>query len=194
MSLSVGAGSMAERNSGHPRDPFDWYVETSECVHTLFNVVEFPEEIHDPCCGIGTIVEVARQRGHVATGADIIDRGAGFPVVNFFDEHRTFSGIICNPPFREAVRVVEHALRLVRPGGLVAIVGQSKFLWSQGRVELFDRCERIIILSTRPSMPKGEALMEHGEDIRGGGSIDYCWCIWRAGVVGPTNCKIEWML
>lgn len=184
---------MAERNSGHTRDPLDWYVEPESCVHTLFNVVEFEGTIFDPCCGIGTIVKVARSRGFGAMGSDIVDRGFG-SVRNFFDTIGNVSNIVTNPPFREAVRVVEHALRLVRPDGLVAIVGQSKFLWSQGRVELFDRCERIIILSTRPSMPKGEALMEHGENIRGGGSIDYCWCIWRAGVVGPTNCKIEWML
>lgn len=188
---------MAERNSGHTRDPLDWYCEPESCVHTLFNVESFSgDAIYDPCCGSGNIVKVARKRGYAAYGSDIVDRGAGFDVVDFFSTKWMDKGFsVCtNPPFREAVRVVEHALRLVRPGGLVAIVGQSKFLWSQGRVDLFDRCERIIILSTRPSMPKGEALMEHGEDIRGGGSIDYCWCIWRAGVVGPTNCKIEWML
>lgn len=185
---------MAERNSGHPRDIHDFYCEPESCVHTLFNVIKFEGAIYDPCCGTGNIVKVARSRGYPASGSDIIDRGFGFPVRSFFDMEGPLDNAVCNPPFREAVRIVEHALRLVRPGGLVAIVGQSKFLWSQRRVELFDRCERIIILSTRPSMPKGEALMEHGEAIRGGGSIDYAWCIWRAGVVGPTDCKIEWML
>jgi hypothetical protein len=185
---------MAERNSGHTRDPLDWYIEPQSCVHTLFNVVQFEGTIHDPCCGTGNIVKVARARGYRASGSDIVDRGFGFPVHSFFDMEGPLDNCVCNPPFREAVRVVEHALRLVRSGGLVAAIGQSKFLWSQRRVDLFDRCERITILSTRPSMPKGEALLEFGEDIRGGGSIDYAWCIWRAGVVGPTDCKIEWML
>lgn len=189
---------MAERNSGHTRDPLDFYCEPESCVHTLFNVVQFKGTIYDPCCGTGNIIKVARNRGLQAYGSDIVDRGFDFPAVNFFDietlDYYLARNVVVNPPFREAVRVVEHALRLVRSGGLVAALGQSKFLWSQGRVELFDRCERIIILSTRPSMPKGEALLEYGEDIRGGGSIDYAWCIWRAGVVGPTDCKIEWML
>ncbi len=186
---------MAERESGHARDPFDWYIEPETCVHALFNVVAFDGTIHDPCCGRGTIPGVARHRGYSATGSDIVDRADGqFPVVNFLHDDTVRDAICTNPPFKDSVAIIEHAQRIVRPGGVIAILAQSKFLFSQRRIDLFDNCYKIVILSKRPSMPPGAALAEHGESIRGGGSMDYCWCIWLAGVTGSTSCSIDWTL
>lgn len=185
---------MAERNSGHPRDPLDWYVEPASCVHSLFNVVHFEGAIHDPCCGQGTIPKVAEARGFYATGADIVPRSPEYGCLDFFTDSFPRHNIVTNPPFRESMRIIQHAKEVVTPGGIIAVLAQAKFLYSQGRIDLFDDCEQIIILSKRPSMPTGSSLLEHGEAIRGGGSLDYCWCIWRAGTAGPTRCVIDWVL
>lgn len=185
---------MAERNSGHLRDPLDWYVEPASCVHSLFNVQSIVGPVHDPCCGIGTIPKVAEERGFFATGADIVQRAPQYGKRDFLTDKFPRPNIVTNPPFRESMRIIEHAKQITLPGGIIAILAQAKFLFSQGRIDLFEDCERVIILSRRPSMPTGAALLEHGEAIRGGGSLDYCWCIWRAGTVGPTNCRIEWVV
>jgi hypothetical protein len=94
---------------------------------------------------------------------------------------------------------VERARKLVSRGGQIAIIAQAKFLMSQGRINLFTNptmdfaCERVLVFSRRPSMPPGRALMEHGEDIRGGGSLDYVAVIWRVGS-SSLNTQIDWTL
>lgn len=184
---------MAERHSGHEREELDWYVEPESVIDTLFNSVAFEGAIHDPCCGGGTIPRVARRRGKVATGADIVSRAPGFDVRNFFTETRVFDNIVTNPPFSVAEAIVEQARRCTRSHGLIAIVAQSTFLFSQGRCKLFDDCLRIVILSKRPSMPPGKLLQEHGEKIRGNGSINYCLCVWRKDYA-PARTYIDWMM
>lgn len=185
---------MAERNSGHTRDPFDWYVEDIWCTHALLNMVSIVGDIHDPCCGQGNIVTAIRERGRPATGADIIQRAAGFEVINFLDDFRPRANVVTNPPFRISEKIIEHALFVTHSGGIVAVLAQAKFLYSQGRSELFDSCEQILHCSTRPNMPKGTALIEHGEAIRGGGSIDFSWCIWRSGAPAYVETKTDWVL
>ena len=80
-------------------------------------------------------------------------------------------------------------------GGIIAIVAQAKFLYSQGRYQLFQRRDMdcVIHLSRRPSMPPGKLLAEKGEACRGGGSMDYCWAVWRLGRK-PGPAVVRWAL
>lgn len=129
----------------------------------------------------------------MATGADIRSRAPRWPVQDFFQDLAWNDSVVTNPPYNIAVNIIEHALSHVRVFGYVCALVQAKFLFSQKRKPLFERPEmdRVIIMSRRPSMPPGEALLEHGEKIRGGGSIDFCWAVWRVGKMdgAPT---IEW--
>jgi hypothetical protein len=186
------------RSSGYDRNADDWYVESADCVTALLNAVPELEfhSIHDPCCGMGTIPAVIAARGWKATGADLVDRANGkYPVQDFLTDTCPYDNIVTNPPFSLSVPIVRHALGLVRTGGRVVIVAQAKFLYSQGRHPLFTspECERVLILSKRPSMPPGEMLLEQGESCRGGGAMDYCWVVFRAGKTVP-GCSIEWLL
>lgn len=184
---------MAERHPERARVADDWYVEPSWCVDILLGSFMFLNGLHDPCCGSGTIPKTAQAQGLQASGADLRDRGAGFPVRDFFTDSGPYPAIVTNPPYSSAVKVIEHALEVVVPGGLVCALVQAKFLFSQKRKALFERLEmeQVIILSRRPSMPPGEELAKHGEAIRGGGSIDFCWCVWRAGSANMTA-TIQW--
>ncbi len=189
---------MAERHSEYTRDPLDHYIEPSWCFDAL--AARYAEDLsrgfHDPCCGIGTIPDRATALGFPATGADIQDRANGrFPVRDFMWDQSKYGSIAANPPFRAGVPFAERALQLVYPGGIVALICQAKFLFSQGRHPLFTRpeMERVIVFSRRPSMPSGKFLAEHGEAGRGGGSIDFVWCIWRVGKSTPGT-SIEWTL
>ncbi len=144
----------------------------------------FPNGFHDPCAGLGTIIDVGLRLGCSATGADIRNRADGrFPTRDFFKDRRRYQNIICNPPFAAAAAIVEHALDFVTEGGRVAILAPLNFACSQGRYRLFSRPEMdaVIFLSRRPSVPPGAVLQTHGETIRHSGSIDFAWYVWQQG-------------
>ena len=178
---------MGERPSEYTRDENDWYVEPSWCIDALRLSVQFKGSIHDPCCGMGTIPNMLG-----ATGSDLIDRGYGYEQQDFMSDLRAYNNIVTNPPYGIAQSVIEHALKITK--NKVAALVQTKFLASQRRHGLFHRREmqKVIMFSRRPSMPPGEMLRTHGESIRGGGSIDFCWCIWDQDHIGSTT--IEWVI
>lgn len=185
---------MGERHSERERASNDWYVEPAWCAIDLFRRVEFDGPIYDPCCGIGTIVDAAPAEDHVVLGTDVVRRDPRFPVRDFFTVGRAgFGGnIVTNPPYNKAHEMALHALDICRKGQRICFLTQLKFLASQKRFPLWEQVERVIIYSKRPSMPPGEMLMEKGEACRGGGSIDFCWIVWRVGHEGPAT--IEWSI
>lgn len=176
---------MGERPSEYARDVNDWYVEPKWCIDALTDRVSFIGMIHDPCCGIGTIPMVVN-----GTGADLIDRGFGYPVRDFLKDDRDYDNIVTNPPYGIAQDIIEHALNHSRHQ--VAALVQTKFLSSQRRHKLFSRPETklVVVFSRRPSMPPGEMLVRHGEGVRGNGSIDFCWVVWDRAHKG--ECAITW--
>src|ERR1700733_2884834 len=104
------------RSSGYERDPHDWYVEDRESVAAMFRHIHNGERTvwHDPCCGGGNILRVAADLGIAMTGADLIDRADGkYPVRDFLEDAAAYAGILTNPPFRLAVPILRHALKLV---------------------------------------------------------------------------------
>jgi hypothetical protein len=177
---------MGERPSEYVRDDNDWYVEPDWCVEALKVRVPFFGQIHDPCCGMGTIPRVMG-----GTGADLMDRGYDYPQRDFLKDFAAYDNIVTNPPYGIAQQIIEHALNVAKMR--VAALVQVKFLASQRRHGLFTRddTEKVLMFSKRPSMPPGEMLREHGESVRGGGSIDFCWVIWCRGYAGPTT--LQWV-
>lgn len=178
---------MGERPSEYIRDANDWYVEPSWCVELLKSRVKFTGGIHDPCCGMGTIPKALN-----GTGADLIDRGYGYQQQDFREDYGTYDNIVTNPPYGIAQDIIEHAVSVTKQK--VAALVQVKFLASQRRFPLFSNpiLSKVIMLSRRPSMPPGEMLRNHGEAIRGGGSIDFCWVIWDWENYGAAT--IEWAI
>jgi hypothetical protein len=176
---------MGERHSEFERSSTDWYVEPVWSVEILKARVPLIGDIHDPCCGMGTIPTVMQ-----GTGADVVDRGYGFPARDYLKDWARYDNIVTNPPYGIAQEIIEHALETTR--WRVCALVQTKFLASQRRHKLFtrDETEKVIMLSRRPSMPPGELLEEKGEIIRGNGSIDFCWVIWCRGNTAAT--VIDW--
>jgi hypothetical protein len=118
---SVGAarrsgGPWSRPRAAHiwPRVDGDWYVEPPWVAARLFDMESFTGAIHDPAAGMGRIVEAARSHGHAATGADIVDRGFGYPVADFLQTAGELDNIVTNPPFDAARAFTEHALQLAR--------------------------------------------------------------------------------
>jgi hypothetical protein len=182
---------MGIRDSGYDRADDNWYQEPPGCAEALFGEILFAGGIHDPCCGKGTIVDVALGCGIEATGADIKNRAQDrVPQRDFFIDRRSYPNIVFNPPNDKrrgfnmlAVRLILHGLDLVPKGGLVAALVTGNFLWAQGRSVLFmqPEMELVLILSERPSVPPGEFLEQHGEEGRVNGSLDFAWMVFRRG-------------
>jgi hypothetical protein len=185
---------MTTRHSEYVRAADDFYTEPTWTVAALFHHMPLHGGVHDPCCGIGTIIDVALSRGLKATGADIADRAGGrFQVRDFLSDQSTYPNVATNPPFRLAVPIVSHALAHVAEGGYVAALVPLTFLASQRRYPLFDRPEcAALVLSRRPSLPPGQLLQACGESIRGNGSTDYAWIIWQRGRL-RGGAQIRWV-
>ena len=166
----------------------DWYKEPEWCSSRLFDALFFFGAVHDPACGTGSIVKAAREHGHRATGADIVDRGAGFPVQDFLTSSiEKFDNIVCNPPFGLLREFTERALRLARNTvcilAPVARLNAARWLQSSGHL-----CQ-ILLLTPRPSMPPGEVVLGGGKV--GGGKADYCWLEFDKGYQGEPF--VNWL-
>jgi hypothetical protein len=184
---------MPVRRSEYIREHHDWYVEPSWTADLLLDALPELDTFHDPCCGWGTIVSCGLRRGLRATGADIADRCGLYDKRDFLTDARRYANIICNPPYRSATRIIDHALQRVLPGGIIAAFVLIAFMASQHRAALHrEYCARVFVLSTRPSVPPGELLEAKGESARHSGSTDFCWLVYRperraAGVYATVN-------
>jgi hypothetical protein len=172
----------------HKRERWDsdFYVEPEWAVEALLKAVTFRGPIHDPAAGTGTIVRVAQQFGYEATGADLVDRGRGFPVQNFLHDRMYHRALVFNAPYKLNEEFIRHALRM---GSEFAALVRVPFLNGQERywnLFLVHPPTRVLILSERASLPPG------GTDIPAkGGTSDYTWIYWNPDYCGPTT--IEWL-
>lgn len=182
-----------------PRYTEDFYTEPAWTVDLLLDEEEFQGSVWDPACGSGTIPKAfARHmnfQGNNLFASDIVDRGYGWQA-NFLATIGTHhilaaDNIVTNPPYRLAEEFVRRALELARQK--VAVLVQSKFLFSQKRYRLFTEHPptRIYFLSTRPSMPPGD-LLAAGEIEAKGGKVDYLWIVIDKSYQGPTTA--HWLL
>jgi hypothetical protein len=203
--MSKRLNGTSTKDSAYPRDPLGWYVEEPFCAEQLFDALDFGKvAIWDPSCGRGTILDVARARGHRTFGTDIENRFKPgkhpFATANFLCLRACATAgtdgiaIVCNPPYNEpekgiAEKFVLHALKL---GGWsrAAFLVPLEFQCGQGRYERLYRDNRpshVVSLMERPSMPPGQMLEDLGEACRGGGMQDYCWVVFTAGWTAPTQ-------
>src|SRR6478672_8902587 len=112
---------MGTRHSGYDRADGDFYSEPPWTISALLRHVPMCGSIHDPCCGIGTVVDTAAGVGFEATGADVADRAGGrFPVRDFLNDETSYTNFVFNPPYRLTLEFVRHARCQVAHGGHVA--------------------------------------------------------------------------
>ena len=168
------------------RDPYDFYTEPFWCDVALFKAVTFRGSVYDPACGLGRIVQAARDAGLGGVGTDIAPRSSYVMRTRDFlrDSYvnNEVDSIVSNPPFKHAVEFVERALEVAKYE--VAFLLPARFLWGAERSRWLAKTplRQVLAIAPRPSMPPGE-LVESGAKV-GGGKEDFIWAIWQRGYCG----------
>ena len=180
------------QTSRFERAEADWYLEPRWTVDLLLDAEPINGVVYDPACGSGNIVRACLERGMLAYGSDLHDRGFGCPDVDFigpqFQAIRP-AAIISNPPFSLFEQFVEQALRLV--AHKVCMLARLAVLEGMARHQALwepNPPTRVWVLSKRASMPPGDR-----PDIKPtGGQAAYCWLVWDVGGrTGPT--QLGWL-
>jgi hypothetical protein len=191
-------------NPQRERAPFDWYVEPRWCVEALFDAHPMLGTVGDPACGLGTIPEVARERGHPIIACDLKDRGYAHltRTADFLSDPEPFEGcanIVCNPPYSYvpgiAEQFVRQAFRLCPV--TIAMLVPLRWLATEMRFRLFNSAtpSAIYTFSRRPSMPPGAKIAELGDQAFRRGRTDYCWVLWERGARGEYRgaAQMRWI-
>jgi hypothetical protein len=177
--------------SGYEQARDGFYIEPRWIVDALLDVEPFEGNVHDPFCGTGNIVGACLQRGIVATGSDLHDRGYG-EQRDAFSIAKPFDNLVGNPPFKLIEQVIPHFLPLVRRK--LVLFARLNILEGQERGVLLRESPpaRVWVSSRRVSAPPGH--LAHPRDRFGavvplpasGGSTAYCFVVWDRDYAGPT--------
>lgn len=185
----------AARSKRWEQAPQAWYVEPEWCVEALFDAIPFGQDlIWDPSCGRGTVLDVAKARGHETFGSDIVDRHARhrFTRGNFtltqdripISKVGQPTSIVNNPPYSDPPGIAEAFMRkaCALPVRMAAFVVPIAFLAGSERWRFFTQDVHpsdVLIMSERPTMPPGDKIDEMGARAFKGGMQDYCWIVYR---------------
>ena len=106
-----------------------------------------PYRILEPSCGDGRILDAIQARGHKAIGVEVDPgraaearaKGHGVITGNFLEQppEPVFDRVVMNPPFygRHYVKHVRHALRFLKPGGILVSVLPASAHYDHGEIK-----------------------------------------------------------
>lgn len=156
----VGADGNRHKNDFYPTPP--------ECTIALleflkkYNLIRYGDNVWEPACGDGAMVNAMRKKGYDAFGTDITE-GYDYLTTDFSKE---CDWIITNPPFSLAKEFIERSLLFKKP---FALLLKSQYWHSARRYELFENHAPnfVLPLTWRPDFTnKGNSL------------LDMMWCVW----------------
>ena len=171
----------------------DLYQTPPEAVHALVKVETLPHDIWEPACGPGSIARVLRKHGHNVLATDLVDYDSPDQDVHGLDflfpqDHKDWSAIVTNPPFKLAEQFVEHALFL---SPVVIMLLRLAFLTSEKRTNILEHSGLARVHVFRRRLP-----MMHRDGWEGpkaSSSMDFAWFVWDRSYYGPTILnRISW--
>jgi hypothetical protein len=166
---------MSQRNSDYARKERDLY-ETPEWVTEVLLANLWPAAscIWEPACGSGRMAAVLNRRYPVYT-TDIHPDGRDF-LFERLPAYPVIDGIITNPPYDLAQQFCEHALELMEPRGLVAMLLRVDFDSAKSRAHLFRDCPawcHKLVLTKRITW-----FVEADGKPKASPSENHAWYIW----------------
>mgnify|MGYP001302771758 CR=1 FL=1 len=170
---------------GLPREANDFYPTPSEAT-TALALAEAPwlarhPVIWEPACGDGRMMADLRRHGHEVVGSDLVDRGCGAVVRDFFAFSEALApAIVTNPPFAPCNRdpgFVRHALDGLR-ADYMALLLPVNWMGAASRARLW-----------RDHPPARVRLMRWRIDFTGQGAppMINAWFVWERGHRGGTE-------
>lgn len=192
MSAKGRQGNVFDFAKAENANPREWYRTPSSCVDAIVPHLGLPRSTIDLGCGDGAIgkalrahwgpgctidgFEIDAKRAAVARESgcyDDIFEGEDGNILTL--DTAAFDGadvVISNPAFSHAEGFARQALRLVRPGGVVAFLLRLGWLASRSRVAFHREhpCD-VYVLPKRPSFT-GNGKSD---------SADYFWALWGLG-------------
>jgi hypothetical protein len=171
---------LSQRDSGYARIADDKYFTPAWVTEALLPHLRIkpPAHVHEPAAGNDAIVDVLKDAGFNVTSNDFSrDRGVDFLDVLHLP---AAVAIITNPPYNKAEEFIAHALDLMEPRGLVAMLLRSDYDHAITRSYLFDR----------PPFAKRVVLRKRIrwiENSTGSPSYNHCWYIFDWQHKGPPT-------
>lgn len=180
----------ASNHSKSERHPDDYYATDPKALELLLDLETFSQDVWEPACGGGHLSKVLESRGYHVRSTDLNDWGYGESGIDFLHTEESYNGdIITNPPYKNALAFVKHALHTVKSGHKVAMFLRLNFLEGKSRRELFECYPPLIIYvsSSRIGCCKSGDFSK--EQLAANSAQAYAWFIWQKGYAGDTVVK-----
>ena len=128
------------------------------------------------------------QVGYKVKSSDLIARGVGADIQDFFEITDWDGDIISNPPYKNALDFVKHSLDIVKDGSKVAMFLKILFLEEKTRKEFFleNPPKVIYVASGRLNCAKNGDFDKYTT-----GAVCYAWFVWEKGFKGEL--VIRWI-
>lgn len=174
--------------TGADREVNDFYATEPKAVELLLEQEKFGDYILEPCCGKKHITQVLEDAGYKVKSSDLIDRGVGAEVKDFFEITEWSGDIVSNPPYGKALEFVEHSLNIVQDGAKVAMFLKILFLEGQKRRNFFEQHppKYVYVASGRLSCAKNADFEKYPSS-----AVCYAWFVWEKGFKGEPI--IRWI-
>ena len=170
------------------REQNDYYATDPKAMHKLLEHESFNEYIWEPACGEGNLSEVLKEYGYQVFSTDLIDRGYQDKQMDFLSDSFKFNGdIITNPPFKYVSEFIIKSLASIPNGNKVAMFLKINHLTGIKRYnEIYSKYPplKVYVFSKNYGCSKNNK-----PDGFKNNAMDFIWCIWQKGVVGPTELK-----
>lgn len=176
----------ATNHSSLIREVDDFYATEPKAVELLLEKEKFNHYVLEPACGKGHITEVLLKHGYATVSFDIVDRGYNGIQKDFFTLHKW---IITNPPYKEALKFVRHALKIVNRGAKIAMFLRLQFLEGKERGKFFleNPPKKIYVASGRLNVAKNGEF----EKYKKANAMAFAWFVWEKGYSGKPT--VDWI-
>lgn len=169
---------MSQRQSGYARKTWDQYETPAHVTEWLIpHLPWIGGPCWEPACGTGKMVEVLGKYFDSVLATDAQQNESFFD----FGCAGEAKAIITNPPYSEAQKFAEHALKLMEPcKGMVALLLRVDFDSAKTRAHLFDDCTawcKKVVFLKRIMWFKGESSP----------SYNHAFYIWSWRHEGPAT-------
>ena len=160
---------VSQRESGYERKERDLYETPAWVTLALWGHLRDLPVVWEPACGSGKMVgALCDLKFPMIIPTDIVT-GTDFLKCT---TRRGADAIITNPPYALAREFIEHALELMRPHGLVAMLLRTDYDHAATRQHLFSKCPQFakkIVLTRRIVWFDGPKAAP---------SFNHAWYIW----------------